>query len=559
MGAGVMASLPSETTDNLSQGMYDAVAPTRFPKGACALIYNGRIQPDGTVKRRSGSIRTTESAANADIGYGGSRFTTAGGADQIVVCLGANAYSSADKGATLTERETGLPEAYYDFAEMRIGATNYLYLANGDTSIHTWSGAAWSTATNAPSGAKYIEPFNGRLWATGHSGVLVVASKIADTDVWATPDGLTVQADALPTGLGSIGTHLLVFTRRSTNLVDGFGEQTLVVGVGSRGFSEAVGCIAFRSIQKVGDDALVWLSERGVEYYSPSTGIVLVSKSVQTFLNTIDYDQIYNNPGRVTSAYKEETQDYFLALSTDGIRNNRVLVLNLRTNVDDQRPGKRAAASIDRYQSPTSGDLLFAVGTDGYLEIAAGGAELDTDDDGYIILATEHDYGWPIALDADGYLEVVTNDTLPASLFISPATDEPNALYSLGYDGFVRRHSGVASDDMLSAGTGGTAVAMTVRSKPFLLGQIRQKKRVRIAHIASIQSSAATLSTSVKGGGTSTAAQDITMSALGSGAAYRTRMMTKMDADNPQVEVVTTDDVQISMLGISAKLLRERA
>ena len=538
--------------------MYDSTAPTAFPKASAHLIYNGRIQPDGTVRRRSGTIRTTLAAANAEIGYGGTHFTTAGGTDQMLVILGAKAYSSTDKGVTLTERATALREDYYDFAEIRVGATNYICMANGAATIPTWTGAAWSTIAGAPAGVKYLAAFNSRLWATGHSGVLVQACKIGDLTDWTSPDALTVQVDALPTGLCNAGPHLLVFDRNSTSYIDGYGEQTLIVATGSEGYSKSVGCVAFRSIQNVGDGAVCWLSERGVEYYHPSTGIVLVSKAVQKFMDSIDFDQIYNNPGRVTSAYDPTTQDYSLGLSTDGVRNNRVLVLNLRDNVDDQRKGKRAAPTIDRLQSPTSGDLLFGGGDDGYLEVVAGGAELDADGDGYMILADDYDYGDPIVADADGYFEITTNDALPATLFIAPATGKPTALYSLGYDGFVRRHYGVASDDMLAAGTGGTQVAMTVRSRPFLVGRIKQKKRVRAVHVASSQDTAATLSVSVVGRGTSTAAQTVTMSALGSDAAYRARILTKFDADNPEVQVVTTGDVRISLLGISAQLLKER-
>ena len=34
--------------------------------------------------------------------------------------------------------------------------------------------------------------------------------------------------------------------------------------------------------------------------------------------------------------------------------------------------------------------------------------------------------------------------------------------------------------------------------------------------------------------------------------------MTKLDADTPVVEVRSTDDVRVTMIGVSAELLRER-
>jgi hypothetical protein len=547
--------------------MYDSVAPTRYPNASVAAIYNGRIQPDGTVRRRSGTIKTSSAVPNAGTGYGAVKFTTAAGTDQIVVFCGTKAYKSENEGSTWSEIATGLRQDYYDFATFRQGATNYLLCANGDTTVKEWDGTSWGTVTNAPSGVTYIAVFNGRVWYAGHSGVILQATKIADRTVIASPDGLTVQvlthSGDVPTGLYQVGPHLLVFDRSATSYVDGYGEQTLIVAQGATGFSRSVGCVGFRTIVGVGDNGVCWLSERGVEYYVPGMGIRLISRRVQEFMGTIDWEELYANPGRMSAAYDSIDQDYLLALSTTGTRNNRILVLNLRqANVldEDERSMGLSAASVDRLQSPDSGDVLFAGDADGYLIEDAGGAEAKADANGFMSLAGSSESGDPISEDADGYLEVVTNDTLPASLFIAPVSGRPSTVYSVGYDGWVRRHYDVDNDDMASDETGGTAVTLSMIGKPG--GQQKRAanllKRVRTIHLGSIQEDAATISVRLRGKGTTTGTEDVTMSALGVDHAEHERVKTKFDAYAPQVEVQTSDDVRISLLGMSYELLRER-
>ncbi len=553
-----MAQLAEELTTDFSLGMLDAVAPTAFPKASVRTIYNGRVQPDGSIQRRPGSKRTSSTTPNNGIGYGGAFFTTAGGEDQIVDISGSVASMSADFGETWTSIATGLREDFYTIISMREGATQYLLMANGDTTIKKWDGSTWGTVANAPSGVKYIAEFNRRLYATGHSGVLVQASAVGDIEEWDTADGaLTVQVDAPPTGLFQIGPHLLVFDRTSTSYIEGYGEQTLVVAAGATGFSRSVGCVAFRTIVGVGDNGACWLSERGVEYYIPGSAIELISKGVQTFLGTIDYELIYANPGYPSATYDEIEQNYHLAISDGGAYNNRVLVLNLlQTDVEQQRRGYKAAASIDTPGRNPVTPLLFSEtgDADGYLTVDAGGVTLEADDDGYATL--DADGTTEVYEDEDGYLSD-SNDTLPATLFVAPSANKSRVVYSVGYDGYLRRHSGVDKDDELYDGTGGEDVTMTVGSRPFLLKRARQKKRIRAVHVASIQDANATLSITVSGAGSTTTAQTVTQTTLGSDTAYRSRILTKLDADNPEVQITTTDDVKLTLLGVSARLLRE--
>ena len=653
-----MPRLVSEETSDFSFGFLDGAAPTAFPRTAVASLVNGRINPDGTVSRRPGSIKLSAAALNAATGYGGAFFTTAAGVDQLVVIFGTKAYYSTDflvaspptwsaevqqgagvntcvyaagphtittvmdtgvagthtwdltgitgsmtmtpvvtgttvqtcvstdnagtytagsikvtvngvlytqtyntdKNTTLTALAAQLPvtwrEDYYDFTTVRVGTTNYLYAANGDTTVKRWNGTTWDTNPNAPSGVKFVEEFNGRLIYAGHSGVLVQGTKIGDPTVIASPDGWTVQVRAVPTGMFQIGPHLLVWDREATSYIDGYGEQTIIVATGATGFSRSVGCRGFRTIVGVGDNAVCWMSGRGIEYYSPSVGIQLLSKSVQTFLSSLDWSELYANPGRMAATYDSADQNYHLAASTNGARNNRVLVLNLLQNAQYPRPGPRAAAAIDVLLSPTGGDVLFAV-SDDYLVVGTAGVQADADAEGYMTLATVAGGGDPIRADADGYLEIVTNDTLPATLFAAPCSTRNTTVYSLGYDGYVRRHYGVANDDTASDGTGGSDVTMAIVSRPFLVGRARQRKKVRAVHLSVVSADAVTLTVAVRGGGKQGTQHALSFAATPLGQSRRKRAMVSVVADEPQVECYSATDAKVSLIGISAELLHE--
>ena len=555
-----MARLTTELTTDFSVGMVDSAAPTAFPRQSCASLVNARIQPDATLQRRPGSIKLHEVALTAATGYGGSRFTRADGEEQLFVVFGAEAFYTDDFGVTWSDAlADDLREGYWSWATMRVGSTNYLFGANGGDIIR-WDGTTLDTLPNAPNGMRYIAVFNGRLWGTGHSGNLVQASAIADPTLWTSPDGLTVQvithSGDTPTGLFQVGPHLLVFDRHATSYIDGFGEQTIIIAAGPTGFSRSVGCVGFRTIAGVGDNGVAWMSERGIEYYAPNVGIILLSAQIQGFLNSLDWTELYMAPERMSAAYDDITQNYYLALSAFGAQNNRVLVLNIQQNAQYQRPGPRAAASVDQLRSPTGGDVLMGSDDGTYLSEMPVGSEADTDAEGYLKLVSEG--GVVLADDADGYLTTTTNNALPGTLFVAASAVTSTCLYSLGYDGFVRRHADVDADDMEFDGTGGTPVTMSIVSRPFLMGRARQRKRVRAVHVSIVHEDPTTVLVAVRGGGTQRAQHALSFAATALAQSRRKQMMTNLVADEPQVEVYVTSDAKVSLIGVSAELLRER-
>jgi len=61
-----------------------------------------------------------------------------------------------------------------------------------------------------------------------------------------------------------------------------------------------------------------------------------------------------------------------------------------------------------------------------------------------------------------------------------------------------------------------------------------------------------------RGAGAS-AEQTLSVPATATGETHRARAFTKLDSDNPLVEVRSVDDIKVSLIGLSAELLRERA
>lgn len=547
-----MATLRDEIASDFSRGMEDSAAVTAFPRDAVELLLNGRVEPDGTISVRPGSRRKHLAAIADDTGYGGITFQPSTGPEQIVAIVGSTAKYSVNAGATWIEIATGLREDYYSFATMRVGATTYLFAANGDTTIKRWDGATWDDLPGAPSGVKFIAIFNGRLYATGHNGPLVQASAIADPEEWTRPAGLLIQMQAHdgndPTGMHQVGKRLLLFTRSSTAYVEGYGEATIIVAAGATGFSESVGCIGFRTIASVGDNAICWLSERGIEHYSPDRGIVLRSAGIREFFRDVARSEMKGAPGMASATYDAANHHYHLALSTTGAQNDRVIVLNLLTG----------ALAVDQFTDAEDGTVTFTVDADGYLTAVLDGSGYEGRSIGsYFGFATTGSSGDPVAVDAEGvYLESITVGSLPATLFMGPSEAYGSSLHSLGYDGFLREHVDETLDDVLLDGTGGAAINFIVVSRPFTFGYPYRKK-VRLVRIATINDATATVTVRVRAGGEISNVKTLTMGPSGLDQPTRAKARPKGVGDAPQVEIRTSDPIRLAMIGVSAEILRE--
>jgi hypothetical protein len=291
--------LQTESHVSFGRGMNDTAAASEYRRDELAYLLNGRVSFDGNaVERRDGSQRSHSAALNSGAqGYGGTEFVTAGGTQQLVVFVGDKMYSSINDGVDWTERATGLPTGRWSLVTMRVGSDNYLICANGGTNSYYWDGTTWAALSNIPDNVKYVAVFNDRLWYAGHSGHTVGASKVGDPQVHATPDGLSIQAathdgDTEITGLFTLGNALLIFKRGSFGYLEGFGHRSLMVEVGARGLSRSVGCVAHGTIAPVGDQGVMWLSERGFEFYRLGGEPELVSRPVQNFVDGFSWSNI---------------------------------------------------------------------------------------------------------------------------------------------------------------------------------------------------------------------------------------------------------------------------
>lgn len=551
-----MQMLREETTD-FSRGMDDSSAATAFPADAVQMLQNGRIQPDGTVRVRGGTQRAhaaplTDSGGSAAQGYGAVEFRTTAGVAQWVVFIGDRMYYSTDEGATWTSPAgaTGLRVDYWSLVTMEKAGTVYLLCANGSGTLYKWDGATWSAEAGPAAGIKYLAVFNGRLYAS--NGRYLYASAIADFSTWPVPSGLFLQIhthDGEPiTALYQIGPHLLVFKRSSTAYVDGFGNADIVVAAGATGFSRSVGCVAFRSIVGVGDNAACWLSERGVEYYEPGKGIQLRSSRVQKFFRGVAWGTIQSNPGMPSAAYSASSAEYHLALPTTGLQNNRTVVLNLITG----------AVAIDK-TADADGGTLYLDG-DGFLSYSATAAYYEARSvGGYLTLVTDADAGEPIGVDAGGFLTSITVDWRSATLFTADRGEEVGLINAVGYDGYVRWREYGTKDNAASDGTGGAPIAFVMVTRPYLLRSASRTKWVRVAYIAAIADEEAEVQVALRAGGRTGALHQLTIPPTAFGQAKRRTVKVSGRGDAPQLEIRTTDQVRFTLAGVEGHVLREVA
>ncbi len=302
-----MPNLLTERATSFALGVNDSAAPDEYRQEESQKLVNFRPALNGNSLERRGVAW----CPNTDHIFGGINYQPRGaieweltsGARQIVALTtqsssGDGLFYSNDQGVTWQAwagavNQPANNNVKASFATIESGGTNYLIIALGGVLTYKWDGTTLTALANIPSGVLYVESFNNRLIAAGHSGTRVVASKVADPDTWAAPDGWDIDAatsdgDNFITGLFQLGPILMVFKRESVGYIEGFGFQTIQVQTGARGISRSVGCIASHSIAPLGDYGVMWLSERGFEAYTLNTGQVqLVSRSMQGFVNAI--------------------------------------------------------------------------------------------------------------------------------------------------------------------------------------------------------------------------------------------------------------------------------
>jgi len=467
--------------------------------------------------------------------------------------MGDKMYTSTNEGATWTQRATGLTESFWSLVIMREGSNNVLCAANGGTNSYQWNGSTWAAISNIPNNVKYLAVHGNRLWASGHSGIDVVASKVGDIDTWSTPDGLTVKAqthdgDPKITGLFQLGSVLMVFKSESTGYIEGYGFNTLEVEAGSRGISRSVGCMAPRSIQAVGDQGVCWLSKRGLEHYEMGGVIKPVSRSIQKFIDGVNWSQIRSTPASTTALWWPQKHEYWCSLPVSSSQND--YMIGYRPPTEERPP----ALMVHRYAA-TENDTLFIDG-DGYLDVSTT-SDRDQGDTLFGYLITSLTGGQLMTIDSNGHLAFASALHSDATLFIAEISgaELTTTPMSCGYDGFVRQLEKGDADNQAPGGTGGEAIAFKLITRPFFFGQPMRDKRARIVRVASQQPNASTVTVKVKADGVDGTSHSIAYGVAPKPVVEKVRVGTKGNAQS--VELTSTDDVKIGAIELAAAVFDE--
>ena len=544
---------------SFARGMQDSSAPTEFQQDEVELLLNGRVSFIGnTIERRKGSARTHASALNSGAQcYGATEFFTAAGAQQLCAFIGDKFYFSANEGLTWTNPSgaTSLSTAYWDTAQMRDGAANLLICTNGSTNIYKWDGSTWGTLSNEPANAKFCAVFNDRLYVAGHSGVTVAASSPGDPDTWASPDGYTVEVTTHDgeqelTGLYQMGTVLLAFKRESTSYLEGFGFATLEVEAGGRGLSRSTGCLAFRSIAQVGEQGMCWLSERGFEFYQLGGQIQLVSRPIQSFLDTLAWTNIKNGQGIPSAMYWPQKNEYWCALPAASGQND--YVFRWRPPTASTPPcimldKHTASGSATVFINTVTGDLEVSADTN-RKQVRVVNGNLVTANTG---LYTQIDSG-------NLALATVAHDH--AALFAADRDDEEqiSAPWGAGYDGFIRKLEVLNTDNAsTTVADDGESVQLRVLSRPMLFGSQIRLKRLRTLRVASSQGAESTLSVTPVADGSDGTTKTLTMPVSAGDRPRAQKSRTSLKGYSLQLNVTSSDDVSVGSMEAIAEPLRE--
>jgi hypothetical protein len=557
-----MAIMSREQQLSFARGMNDTAAPTEYLPDECELLRNGRLSFDGqTVRRRGGSERLHTSALNSGAqGYGGIEYFTAAGAQQLVVFMGDKMYYSTNEGATWTNPSgaTSLTEAFWSLVIIREGAANVLCCSNGGTNSYQWNGSTWATISNIPDDVKYLAVFGNRLWATGHSGITVVASKVGDIDTWASPDGLSIQAqthdgDAVMTGLYQMGSVLLAFKSESVGYIEGYGFNSLEVETGARGISRSVGCVANRSIQAAGDQGVCWLSKRGVEFYQIGGQVKLVTRQIQNFIDSINWSQIDSTPGLPTALWWPQKHEYWCAVPVSSDQNDYMIVYR-PPHGEASQEAHPPALMLHRYAA-TDNDTLY-VDSSGYLTHSTT-SDRDEGDTAGGYLITVLSGGQFMAVSASGYLVFASARHDHRAVFLADLTSgavTTNPI-SCGFDGFVRQLEKGNTDNSAAGTDDGETIAFSLITRPFLFQQPMRQKKARSIRVSSQQSEAHTMTVRVKADGAEKTLHTVTLAANSKPTTIKARVGAKGIA--LPVEIASNDDISISAVELAANMLAE--
>ena len=554
-----MPQLITRSQRSFARGMNDNSEVDEYRPDEVAVLYNARVTFDGdAARRRGGSTRQHATALNSGAQiHGATEFYDASGNRMIVVVAGTKAYKSTNDGETWTELATGLTGAGWDFTVMQSGADRLLIGVNGNGPPQKFDGTTWSdlTGTSIPDDAIVCEYHNNRLWLWGHDGSHILQGSKVDTptDFSSGAGGVTVrveitQGDPTPRGLWSLGSALLVFTWEQVGYVEGFGINTVQVLTGHRGLSRSLGCVSHRTIAPIGETGMIWLSRLGFVYMEQGSPPQLISDQIQPFIDELAWDNIAADSNLPTSAYYPRRHEYHCAVPGKGNSQNTHTVV-----IRPRRLGRPLAIWI--YRQDQASGLKFEI-EDGLLELSADGNQDGTITAGVFDLMAIGLAGTQGDI-IDGVLELATNNFVASALFTANDDDRTGAseLWSGAYDGFVRRLEQGDKDDVLSDGSGGSAISAWIRTRPETYGDQFRRARTRSARVSVKAATGGSLDVYAVGDGVAGTKKTKTLTTQDKTQVPRYRVTAKGYA--LQLDLKFTDDLTIQAAETAAEILRE--
>ncbi len=556
-----------EQVTSFARGMNDVAAPTDYLPDEVRLLENGRPSFAGSaVERRAGTRNKHATGVNSGARcWGAWEHVHTDGARHWVGVFGTKVYRSTDKGGTWTEvTATTAPTAgWWSAASMRTGSSNYLMLANGGSKLWYYDGSTTLGESDGPgTGVEFLAVFNDRLYAAGHDGVTVAASVVNDPLDWSASAGaFTIRAQTHEgepelRGLYAHAGALLVFKRKSTNYVEGFGVRTIQVEAGPRGISRSVGCMGHRTIVAVGDQAVMWLSERGFEYWTPGGGITLVSRPMQNFIDELAWDAIADDPLLPCAIYYARRYEYWCAVPIVGASNTAIYVH--RPPQSEGNVHRPPANYVVRRGDLVKGQV-GQIDADGY---DAFGPRLDsprtyTITGGYEELNAVDDLsGVYAAISDDGYLELANLVPIGQVLFTGDTVTDIAVPHEGTNDGFVAQMETGDKDGVNSDGTGGMAVKMRVRGRPFLHRDPLKRTWSRELRATFAGRGTASVTTMNEADGVPTSKHTHDLKLMGPRQPQTVRVRTTGVGRTQAPVIETADAVQLQALEIGVRPLR---
>jgi len=578
-------------------GMNDRAAPDEFQPGEVKLIENGRLSLVGnSVRRRMGAKHVVTSTPwNTSIGIDADRIKggkfyefTSSSRYHVVIALaagGETVYTSADYGATWTSRGTVSISAGIapSMVVMTEGGNQVLCIATGGADAYQLNNTTLTTISGIPASTRFLAVHGNRLIAAG-SGITVSASKVSDIDAgYGAPEGWTVQAqthddDYEITGLHTLGSIIMVFKRRSVGFIEGFGFTTLQVEVGSRGLTRSLGCVSSASIQAIGDDGVMWLSDQGWVFYRIGDRPVLVSGSQQALVNGIQFDIIRTFPNVVSSLYYPAEQEYWCAVPT-AVRYQGARLGSGGgsggTHIFVWRPPtpSRPPASYRFLLSTGDDHYTASIDSGGYLALTAApggqqGTTFGTYKD-YLGLASSEEVGLDFVI-SDNCLALAVDLNAPAAMWTGATATREQAPFIGTVAGAVleAEHPTTDVDDQTqdtfgslttTRQDGAGEIHMTLHARPYLFENQLSRKKAKRVRVQSSQAADSSVTATMIVDGVPGAPHTLSFSGAAHGRPEQRDA--RVGGRGLEIETVlqSTDDVDIHAVAVLAQPLEDEA